>query len=653
GNGSTRSSNGAPTASNPTFSFAESGAAPLGVPNFFIEKFRIPPFLLPIYQAAGTEYGIPWQVLAAINEIETDYGRNLSVSSAGALGWMQFIPSSWQMYGTDANGDGIKDPYNPVDAIFAAGRYLKAAGGDKNISKAIFSYNHADWYVQSVILRAKLIGGMPAALVGSLTGLTEGHFPVAANATYADDLNEAKATRRVRTGNAAVAVNSDPSRRSINVFSRTGAPVIAVNDGLIKQVGTSKDLGHYVVLQDAYGNEYTYGHLGEVAPSYPAPKPVPVSATQLKSDSELPRDQAPNTPATAGRQKQTAPRANGTRAVAVTTDRTGVTKERLFAHPARPAAYKAGGDQQVLATDTAPVAGYSNIDSYVGKVLGLRRSDVVIKPLKPGAQVIAGTILGRIDKTDPQLAPHLSFSIKPAGRGAPQVDPKPILDGWKLLEATAIYRASGKNPFWGRDARNPTIGQILLMTKPQLEQRVLSDPRIQIYDCGRQDIQAHVIDRRVLAMLEFLTANGLKPYVSTLKCGHSYYVAGGGAVSEHTYGDAADIAMINGIPIIGHQGKGSITDITIRRLLTLQGTMQPNQIISLMDYPGVSYAWSQGDHADHIHVGFPPLFGDNAKLQQQYNTLLKPTQWIKLIDRLNNIDNPVVPTKPSKYAIKG
>jgi hypothetical protein len=247
----------------------------------------------------------------------------------------------------------------------------------------------------------------------------------------------------------------------------------------------------------------------------------------------------------------------------------------------------------------------------------------------------------------------MSFAIKPAGRGAPQIDPKPILDGWKLLEATAIYRASGKNPFWGRDARNVSIGQILLMSKPQLEQRVLNDSRIQIYDCGRQDIQAHLIDRRVLAMLEFLSVSGLKPYVSTLKCGHSYYVAGGGMVSEHSYGDAADIAMINGIPIIGHQGKGSITDITIRRLLTLQGTMQPNQIISLMDYPGINYAWSASDHADHIHVGYPPLFGDNAKLAQQYNTLLKPTQWVKLIDRLNNIDNPVVPTKPSKYAIKG
>ncbi len=68
-------------------------------------------------------------MLAAINEVETDYGRDLSVSSAGAEGWMQFLPASWAQYGVDANGDGFKDPYNPADAIFAAARYLRAAGG--------------------------------------------------------------------------------------------------------------------------------------------------------------------------------------------------------------------------------------------------------------------------------------------------------------------------------------------------------------------------------------------------------------------------------------------------------------------------------------------------------------------------------------------
>ena len=164
-----------------------------------IRKFRVPIFLLPIYQAAGIQYGIRWEILAAINEIETDYGRNLNVSSAGALGWMQFMPSTWRMYGTDANKDGKKDPYNPVDAIFAAGRYLKAAGYEKDVRRSIFAYNHADWYVDSVMLRARLIAGVPADLVGSLTGLTEGRFPVAARARYADDLQE-KAAHQARQG---------------------------------------------------------------------------------------------------------------------------------------------------------------------------------------------------------------------------------------------------------------------------------------------------------------------------------------------------------------------------------------------------------------------------------------------------------------------
>ncbi|MEA2184856.1 MAG: hypothetical protein QOF69_4041, partial [Solirubrobacteraceae bacterium] len=99
-----------------------SGLPPARIPNFFIDRFQIPPFLLSIYQAAGIQYGIRWEVLAAINEIETDYGRNLNVSSAGAMGWMQFIPSSWKTWAVDANSDGRKDPYNPVDAIFAAAR---------------------------------------------------------------------------------------------------------------------------------------------------------------------------------------------------------------------------------------------------------------------------------------------------------------------------------------------------------------------------------------------------------------------------------------------------------------------------------------------------------------------------------------------------
>src|SRR5579862_1665825 len=220
---------GVPTPSNPSFSFALPGPAPIGVPNFFIDSFRIPPFLLPIYQAAGIEYDVPWQVLAAINEIETDYGRNLSVSSAGAVGWMQFLPSTFKKYAVDANGDGVADPYNPVDAIFTAARYLHAAGASTNLPQAIFAYNHASWYVQSVLLRAKLIGGLPNEFVNAITGLVQADFPVAAQAKYADDSVVARAKDRVKGSNAAVPVASDHSK-TVSIFAKKGSPVIAVND---------------------------------------------------------------------------------------------------------------------------------------------------------------------------------------------------------------------------------------------------------------------------------------------------------------------------------------------------------------------------------------------------------------------------------------
>ena len=100
-------------------------------------------------------------MLAAINKIETGFGTNLNVSSAGAVGWMQFLPSSWETFGLDANGDGRKDPYNPVDAICAAAHYLKIAGGSKHLYDAILAYNHADWYAQEVLLYARAYGRLP------------------------------------------------------------------------------------------------------------------------------------------------------------------------------------------------------------------------------------------------------------------------------------------------------------------------------------------------------------------------------------------------------------------------------------------------------------------------------------------------------------
>ncbi len=186
------------------------------------------------------------------------------------------------------------------------------------------------------------------------------------------------------------------------------------------------------------------------------------------------------------------------------------------------------------------------------------------------------------------------------------------------------------------------------MGKGDLERRVLTNPRIEIYECGRRDVQASRIDRRVLATLEFLAASGLRPTVTSLTCGHSYLTASGN-VSHHSTGSAVDIAKVNGIPVLGHQGPGSVTDLTVRRLLTLQGTMKPTQIISLMRYDGATNTLAMGDHDDHIHVGFQPLGG--TKAGRQLAAVLRPGQWIKLIDRLGEIDNPTVRTTPSKDAV--
>jgi hypothetical protein len=588
--GSQFNQGGAPTSANPTTTFAAFGPSPIGVPNFVIDSFEIPPFLLPIYQACGTEYGIPWEVLASINKIETAFGTNMGPSTAGAVGWMQFLPSSWEMYGLDANGDGRKDPYNPVDAICAAAHYLKVAGGSNDLYHAIFAYNHADWYVQEVLLYARAYGRLPTQLVGSLTGLTEGaHFPVAADARYADDIATraalSKATPQVREeyGNAAEVISSSPTRRGINIFAHDGAPVVAVNDGVIVKMGNSKKLGRYVVLRDAYGNRYLYAKLGTIVRKHRTvvmptgkEKRVPVDSQNIRP--------------------------------------------RLYALPGRVSGERTRASESV---DSAAAKGADGT-------------------LRVGSKVIAGTVLARIGAEEDGVDPHINFAIRPAGKGAPRIDPKPILDGWKLLEATAIYRADGKNPL------SADLGGagVLLLSKEALERRVLADEHLEIYDCGRTDIATGKIDRRVLAMLEYLVSKGFTLTITALECGHSYLTTSG-SVSEHSTGDAVDIATINGVPVTGNQGPGTLTDELIKTVLQLQGTMHPHQVISLEDLPGET-SFALPDHYDHVHVGYRPEAG---VFGEQLNAMLKPDQWQRLTHRLERIENPKVPTGPSKFSL--
>jgi membrane-bound lytic murein transglycosylase B len=103
--------------------------------------------------------GLSWTVLAAIAQIESGQGANNGPSSAGALGPMQFLPSTWAAWGIDAFGQtGTPDIMNPLDAVPSAARMLCADGagaGGASLEAAIYDYNHADWYVSEVLTLAR------------------------------------------------------------------------------------------------------------------------------------------------------------------------------------------------------------------------------------------------------------------------------------------------------------------------------------------------------------------------------------------------------------------------------------------------------------------------------------------------------------------
>jgi hypothetical protein len=101
--------------------------------------------------AEGYGFGPDWYVLMAVGKVESNHGENMGPSSAGALGPMQFLPSTWKVAGVDGNGDGVANIMDPEDAIPAAAKYLAAGGAPEDWYAALFAYNHADWYVREVL----------------------------------------------------------------------------------------------------------------------------------------------------------------------------------------------------------------------------------------------------------------------------------------------------------------------------------------------------------------------------------------------------------------------------------------------------------------------------------------------------------------------
>jgi hypothetical protein len=219
----------------------------------------VPQGLLAIYEQAAAEYALEpdgWAYLAAINYFETDFGQNLSTSSAGAIGWMQFMPSSWAQYGVDANGDGTADPYDKWDAIFAAARLLRASGAPGSWSQAIFAYNHAGWYVAEVTARARQYLGAAPSSTTQLVASTP--VPAAANTAGLTVKGQPATPTQLALGGTLLAV---AQRDHANAIAATAMIYAAIWESSMTAGGARNRLGYGGVLAGgpAYATSDTVG----------------------------------------------------------------------------------------------------------------------------------------------------------------------------------------------------------------------------------------------------------------------------------------------------------------------------------------------------------------------------------------------------------
>jgi hypothetical protein len=639
--------------------FISAGAAE--VPQFYVESFHVPPFLLSIYQAAGAAYDIPWQTLAAINEVETDYGTNLDVSSAGAIGWMQFLPSTWKRYGVDASASGSRDPYNAADAIFAAARYLNAAGGTHNLPRAIFAYNHSHAYVQSVLDRAELLSGEPAALVGSVTELSEGDFPIQLryHANYrsasqpgagaaAPSAAGASGTAPAPGAVGAAAAAGAPRAPVADIFAASGAAVVAAQDGTVVSIGHSRKLGRFIVVRNAFGDRFTYANLASVSGWYPTPRP-PRRSQQILSaavPSALALGPRPTkTPASAGAQRSAEVPAE----IFAATRRHARPAGAAAAQPviatinlrSRPSAATLFTPLTVLeratrAQRSAPrVHRQALLERYFTGALGLPLNQLEIARLRVGSHVLAGTILGRLAHAHGKREPHLLFELRPAGAGQPLIDPRPFLDAWSQLETLELHRDSfAASPYFGPNLHPRSVGALVLASQVDIERIVLEDRRVSLPACESAAIAAGDVDRRVLATLEVLVLHGIDPTVSGAWCSRDARTRHAAAQLLKT-GNAVALRTLDGRPAVG-----AVARVAIDALSSLHGAARP--------------ALSERTSPGELVIAFSPAHQPQALAAAASFTsgfALSAERWSQLDSRLQQIREPQVPTAVSSAAL--
>jgi hypothetical protein len=250
---------------------------------------------------------------------------------------------------------------------------------------------------------------------------------------------------------------------------------------------------------------------------------------------------------------------------------------------------------------------------------------------------------------------------------------QPVLQAWRQLYA-ALHPEGAT-----RDAGllGATAGDAFLLSTKALRQAVLSDPGISLDACARHDVEVSAIDNRVLAALVFLSRSGLKPTVGSISCArrvsHGFSMPGTGVQGPLA---AIELTEVNGIPIAGHEGPGSITDLTVRTLMTLQGRFAPTEIESLMRYPGSANTVANPHRFASIRLSFaarrPGPVASAASVISAKATSgaaasisasaggarsvkagvgLSSTQWGALLSRIGALPQPAVSRRRSPGAI--
>jgi len=232
--------------------------------------------LATLFRDAAAHYKLGTRgpsILAAIADVETGFGQNMGPSSAGAIGFMQFMPDTWATYGVDADGDGRRDPADPADAIFAAANYLHASGAPADWNKAIFAYNHSTSYVATVVSKAfgyahnlpgTPIGPDPVCVLQQTTG-APGQIILGAKPglPVADFIGIVQGTHQT---------DGLPGFPAKDYGAPAGSPVISPVDGTVYKLsghdpadgpsGPGKVYGWSVYIKGTDGREYFLTHLG-------------------------------------------------------------------------------------------------------------------------------------------------------------------------------------------------------------------------------------------------------------------------------------------------------------------------------------------------------------------------------------------------------